>query len=390
MNIELLCTLYDRRINGLSISATTTVADYINWFQEFGRKNTLEDQRPVLKSRTANMIRNRLIKDLEQGAVIPPIVLGFTTNSKVEDVKIDDAEMIVTSHINDASVIDGMQRTAALQKAFEQNSNIGTYKLQLSIWITQDAISLIYRMLVLNTGQSPWDVKRQMEVMYKPLVEECKQTIEGIVINTKNDSSRRSDGGEYQASSIVELFLVFSNRKEIVNTSEKLADDFARLDVTQLAGDRESSELFYHCIKLLFLLDIAISRYKGNRDTQIESDKYIKGMDLFTNMPAKVGFVVAFAQNIMGRNGTLRTIQEQRDRFSNQEQSFKSLCTRIGTMDQQTLCNFLSFDLLNEKIESLSKKKIGDEQRRFFRTAFDTLFESKCDVENFQVLWNAY
>lgn len=174
--------LKDLRVNGFSISTVITIAEYLQWFIEFGLPNKLDEQRPVMKTRSANMIRNRLIDDLQKGAVIPPIVLGFTNDNINDDVNNDNIVEILNHHISQATVIDGMQRSEALRRAYEEKREIGANLLRLEIWIAPNAISLIYRMLVLNTGQTPWDVKRQMEVVYKPLVEECEREIKGIVI----------------------------------------------------------------------------------------------------------------------------------------------------------------------------------------------------------------
>ena len=283
-----------------------------------------------------------------------------------------------------------MQRSEALKEAFDSYPEIADNDLRLDIWITPDAISLIYRMLVLNTGQTPWDVKRQMEVVYKPLIKECERYVDGIQINTKNDAKRRSSGGEYRASDIVELFLVFSSRKELVNTAEKLADDFTRLDVTQMAGNQEYSNMFYECIKMLYRLDVAISNYTGGYEEEIEGDKISDGLSLFTNLPAKVGFIVALAQHIMGRAGMMKPDEEQKNILNNIKETFNHFCERIEHMDQKDLHEFLSLGVLNDSMKGLSTKKIGDDQRRFFKTGFDALFSSDCNIVNMEVVWRAY
>lgn len=389
MNFNNINMIPDHRINGLSISATVKVSEYIDWFLTSGLQNKLEEQRPVMKSRSANMIRKRLVEDLKLGAVIPPIVIGFAIED-VNSISEETVQELLNANINNATVIDGIQRSEALKEALEFSPAVADNELRLDIWVTPDAISLIYRMLVLNTGQTPWDVKRQMEVVYKPLIEECKRYVEGIKINTKNDGKRRSKGGEYRASDIVELFLVFSSRKELVNTAEKLADDFTRLDVTQMAGSRKYSNVFYECIKMLHRLDVAISKYSGEQEEQLEGDKISDGLSLFTNLPAKVGFVVAMAQHIMGRAGMMKSDDEQQEILGRIKSSFNNFCDKIEALDQDSLHEFLSLGVLNDSMKGLSMKKIGDDQRRFFKAGFDALISSNCNVENMDVVWRAY
>ena len=283
-----------------------------------------------------------------------------------------------------------MQRSEALRLAYEGNAAIGDNSLRLEIWITPNAISLIYRMLVLNTGQTPWDVKRQMEVVYKPLVEECEHEIHGIVINRKNDNARRRKGGEYLANSVVELFLAFSSKKEIINTADKLADDFTRLDVTKMTSSPERSNIFYKCMSMLYRFDKAVSKYNGADDENNDDDKICSGMDLFTQMPAKIGFIVALAQAILGRAGTDRSINEQDETLNKILNEFEIFCTKIEAMSNEKLGNFLAFGILNDLLKGLSTKKIGDEQRRFFTVGFEALVRSGFCADDMKLVWRAY
>lgn len=390
MKLNVLNIIPDNRVNGLSVSVTTTVAEYIEWFNLFGMENKLDEQRPVMKTRSANMIRKRLIEDLKAGAVIPPIVMGFAANiDNLQNVNMGNVGQILTEHLSKATVIDGMQRTEALKEAYDGKPDIKDNVLRIDVWITRDAISLIYRMLVLNTGQTPWDVKRQLEVIHKPLIDECRDKVDGIVINVKNDNKRRTRAGEYQASSIVELFLAFSSRKELVNTSDKLADDFTRLDVTEMASVPENSHIFYECIKMMYQFDIALSRFSGNPEDKIDGDKFYDGMDIFTNMPAKVGFVVALAQLIMGRAGTERDKEEKENALAQILAKFSDILKTVKELSVDELAEFISLPVLNETIKSLSIKKIGNEQRKFFLAGFEAMF--KCEnLQDMNVVWRAY
>ncbi len=142
MEFKHINELIDERIKGMSISATITVGEYMGWFNTYGLENKLEDQRPVMKTRSANMIRKRLIEDLKQGAVIPPIVLGFTVPDALKKSEESDLATLLNEHIPNATVIDGMQRTEALKEALSDNPNIASNEIRVDIWITSNAISL--------------------------------------------------------------------------------------------------------------------------------------------------------------------------------------------------------------------------------------------------------
>lgn len=391
MNLNSIYLLRDTRIEGLSISALTTIGEYVAWFNHYGKENKLDEQRPQLNTRSANMIRQRMIEDLKSGAVIPPIVIGITTNDPLDKILDDSANLFVNQNLQEATVIDGMQRSGALETALEQAPDIAGNALRIDIWVSNNTVGLIYRMLVLNTGQTPWDVKRQMEVIYKPLIEETKRQIPGIVLNERNDGKRRTKGGEYPASSIVELFIAFSSRKEQVNNADRIADDFTKLDITQMAGEASFSQLFYDSLKLLVTFDIAISRYHDESGMNGDGQKFVNGMDIFTNMPAKIGFMVALSLQILGRVGTTeRSEEEKQQRMQMIQRQFDDLRNKVEQMDNYALSTFLQLGLLNEMINMLPVKKIGNSQREFFRRGFTTLVESSFDVENMEVIWRAY
>lgn len=394
MELSNIVILQDRRTNGLSVSAITSIEEYILWYKDKGEANKLPEQRPVLNTRSANTIRKRLIQDLMEGAVIPPIVIGVSVEADYSSLNNDTVIDFINSNLNQGTVIDGMQRTAALLAAIEGNPEINNNPIRLDFWLSNDIFSLVYRMLVLNTGQTPWDIKRQMEVVYGPMLNETVKHVKNFSIHRKYDGVRRKRSGEYTASSVVELFLAFSTRKDNLNNNEKIADDFTRLDVTQLAGTSQASELFYDAIDMLCKFDLAISRFKENdEDIQPEdkNNRFTEGMDLFTQNSAKIGFIVALAQAIMGRAGsTEKTVEEQKTKMGQIRSNFDAMIAKIEGMDDEALTAFLAFDVLREKIASLPPKNIGAHQRAFYRTGFGVLIESAFVVDSLEVAWQAY
>lgn len=386
MKLSNIVILKDKRTNCWSISTTVRIADYCDWFEIFGKDNKLDEQRSMLKTRSGNMIRSRMIADLKQGAVIPPIVIGLALERDIHTIAKDDVEKLFNDHFDEMTVIDGMQRSEALIEALSAAPDIQDNLLRMDIWVAKDSTSLIYRMLVLNTGQVPWDVKRQMDVIYKPLIKETRIRIPGITINTKNDNMRRSHAGEYQASSIVELFIAFTSRKEIVSPADRIADDFIRLDVAEMSGKPNISDYFYRAISSMVKLDKSFAVYKGDDSWP----HYKCGMDLFTKNAVQVGLIVAIAQKVIGMPGmTVRELGSQERILFEIENRIQKLCDRLEKMSLVELQAFMSFDILNEVISKLPTKKIGNAQREFFRTGFKVLVETD-DIESLSVVWQAY
>lgn len=391
MELKKIYLLRDKRINSLSVSAITTIGEYLKWFDTCGEANKLTEQRPQLHTRSANMIRRRLVEDLRQGAVIPPIVIGLSTDADLAYIEGHNVERLINDQLPNGTVIDGMQRSAALREATTLSPGIRYNPIRIDFWLANGTTALIYRMLVLNTGQSPWDIKRQMEVIYKPLIIEARKRIENIVLNEKDEQKRRRAGGEYPASSIIELLLAYSARKELVKPNDSVADEFTKLDITDMTGKREFADNFYRCLKMMVRFDIAVSRYKQDDEEVDGIMKFRNGMDLFTQMPAKTGFMAALAQRIVGMAGMPERSQaDQESIISGVEADFDTFISRIEKMSNDNLGIFLCYDVLNETISNLPIKRIGNAQREFFRKGFSALLEYRFEVETLEMAWRAY
>lgn len=391
MELKCINVLRDGRISSLSISAITTIGDYMKWFDTFGESNKLTEQRPQLNTRSANMIRRRLVEDLKQGAVIPPIVIGLSTQADLSYIDAHNVGKLINDSLEKGTVIDGMQRSSALREAMAQSNGISHNPIRVDFWISNGTTALIYRMLVLNTGQTPWEIKRQMEVIYKPLIIEVRQRIDGIVLNEKDDQRRRRAGGEYPASSIIELLIVYSSRKEIVKANDSVADEFTRLDITDMTGKREFADNFYRCLSMMVSFDREVTRYQQDDGDVDGIMKFRNGMDLFTQMPAKTGFIAALAQRVVGMAGMPeRSHDEQEAIISRIETSFSAFIERIRNMDNEALGVFLCYDVLNEMMRNLPVKRIGNSQREFFRKGFAALLENNFEVESLEIAWRAY
>lgn len=163
----------DNRVSCISVMTEMRVGDYLSLVERvYEKSGGIEGQRAALKTKTALTIRHRLVSDLIDGAVIPPIVLGYLAQD-VEMQAFRSANNFeeISPYLNDldegkVSIIDGMQRTTALLDACKRDPRTEDRLVRVELWIAGRVNSLVYRMLVLNTGQVPWDISRQLETIY--------------------------------------------------------------------------------------------------------------------------------------------------------------------------------------------------------------------------------
>ncbi|MED5597210.1 hypothetical protein [Janthinobacterium sp. P210006] len=389
--------LLDARVNCYSIIVSSSIKDYLALVDDaYKNRGGVEGQREKLRTTSAIRIRKRMVEDIVGGAVLPPVVIGIVLPKvkfkKVGSLTRKSLDTLIDSLESDRiSIIDGMQRTTALSEARTSHQTIAAQQMRVEFWISESTNSLIYRMLVLNTGQVPWNLRNQVEVVFKSLIMEIGAAVDALTV--LSDGGRRSGGGQFQANELVELFLVFGARKEKIDIRERLADEFTRLDFMEAASDSSFTSNFCDALGILVKLDVIFDTYKPTRPKS--SDKKVVrfsiGRDLFASQPACVGLVTAVATEVAGRPGVERSTSEQKIRLSKIVSNMAKLCARLEKLSMPELGHYLGFQTLNEAISrGRSSMSVGDMEREFFLRAFQVLIEENFELKDLTPCWRAY
>lgn len=386
----------DNRCDCISIICSMTLERYRQLaYNSFMNSGNLEGQRTVIRrSSAAAKIRNRMQDDFRQGAIFPQVVLGaLITPEELEHLKNNPSEAKDTLQRitdNNISIIDGMQRSSIYFSNYESNSSIA---IRVEIWFASDSLKMLYRMLVLNTGQVPWNTRRQLEVIYTKLSQQIETellTLEPTLSDRCSlygidDGSRRTQGGEYQKSVILECYLGFNTRHIRIDVVDELAEEFQRFDMIESVDNNEIFKYFIQSLCLMCKLDIAFSGVPPCPEQEF-TGQYRTGKDIFTSIPACLGFMVACAEYIFGRQPIKRNQEEKNSKIVHLTSHINSLINTIsGTNSHQ----FLALDVLNDMLESLPKTRIGDDKRRLFRDAFLSIFkcEDLTNLTNLSSFW---
>ncbi len=301
-------SIHDTRIDCFSVMTEMSVRRYLKVVSKaHANQGGIEGQRAVLGTTTARRIRERMISDLSQGAVLPPIVIGLVVNdsqfgSMPPSSHSALATLLSTVRADDVSIIDGMQRTSALVAAAEVDESVLDRPVRVEFWITSSVRALIYRMLVLNTGQVPWTLDRQISVVFASMLGELQTrvpTVEKLI--TPDEPGRRVGAAQVRFDSVVEMYMAFSLRKTAVDTKEQVSDEFSRLDFVENLSDVDFQDQFYDVLTMLVALDKAFSRAATT-----EVSKLTSGRQVFDRQPARIGYVVALGMKVLGRPGEER------------------------------------------------------------------------------------
>ncbi|WP_205422263.1 hypothetical protein [Marinobacter sp. Arc7-DN-1] len=387
-----LLNLKDTRSDCHSLIYETTVDNYLSLAERVyeDQQGGLEGQRAPLKTKTGRSIRARMVEDIRLGSILPPLVLGVVVEEDIFDEigKIqtqEELESLLSRLDSDQlSVIDGMQRTTAILSA-KSESDIGDNPVRIEVWVSRNIGNLVYRMLVLNTGQVPWDMRRQLETIYRPLLREIKERAPNIKAIGVDDRERRKGAAEYHADKIVELFLVFTSRKVHIDLKDRVAEDFARMDATEATAHLEFIDYFAKTLDFMARLDEQMSRVPANEDLE---GKISSGRDIFKSSPAGVGFFVACATYIYGDPGFNYDEERTHKEFARLEDSLERLIRKLEAMEQDQLSEFLDLATINERLSRRSGK-VGEFEREYFFAAFRTLIQHSDQLPSFEPCWVA-
>ena len=391
--MKILDKSFDNRSNCCSVLTKMTLSEYAEISRSaFEHGGNIFGQRDVIKKSTvASKIRSRMNDDFCQKAVFPAVVLGalLSDDTPVETVvslgDSDTIELITNLCKEDISIIDGMQRSNIYFNNYEKNKDS---EIRVEFWFANESVKLLYRMLVLNTGQVPWNTRRQVEVVFDNLAKGIMRNIKGsypelddkITIVNVDDNRRRTQAGIMHKSILIELYLAFNTRNIKVEVNDALADEFQRFDMLESIENDINFKIFTDVIAYLFKLDYAFS---SCADT-CENGKFASGKDIFTSTPACVGFVVACAEYIMGKAPVSRTDEQKKVKIEVLKEQLNNL---IGVVSRKE--NYLQLDTLSEIVAALPTTKIGDEMRRLFRNAFSDLlkYEELDELPSLESFW---
>ena len=385
--------LADHRVGCMSILVEMRMDKYIALVDAvYSKSGGIEGQRGPLKSKTSITIRNRLVSDIQMGAVMPPVVVGVLVGStdyqQVDSTpELDLFMSIIQPYQADRiSIIDGMQRTTAMLDAIKTDPNVGQLPIRVEFWVSESLNSLIYRMLVLNTGQVPWEIGRQLETVYSQFLKQIRDELGNEVEVFLLDAQRRRvQSGQYQSKNVVELLLLFSSRRTELDIKDRIAEDFTRLDAIETTAHSEFLSQFIEAIRLMSKLDRQFARVTRapEQNTRIKS-----GKDVFQSFPAMAGFCTAIAVEVFDEPGFPIDWASTSAKMDAIRAAANQLESRLCEMEEPVLESFMQLQLLEERLSQRSGQ-VGRFEREFFRRAFSAMFRNANRLADMAPCWMA-
>ncbi|UCS92556.1 hypothetical protein KZP23_17950 [Echinicola marina] len=382
MNIDILSRIIDEKIEALNVLAEIKVGDYLQIAKYIIDDNEMQRKKVKSSKTVYSLLRN----DLKDGCTIPPIFLAIRKEAIDGDEqeflsKVTDDEIKQSIRDKQLIILDGLQRTHQMLALEDELKKSGESEalvkfqgrtLRLEIYVGINKIGILYRMLTLNTGQTPMSIRHQIEILYQDYVTDTK--IPGVNLLREVDGARVIGIGNYKFSDVVDGFQSYLEKNELSIDRATLLDDIKSLE--KLAKKGQNVELFQQFLKVFHKFMEKINQVSDDWDfTKMDySEDYTHpfGRDV-ANFFLRPQVVTAFgaAIGILEENDVitdLDTLSSELDNLS------------LGGESSEVYEEFLK----NLEFIRSTSKKIGNSQRRYFYHFFKALLnvhgENKLDV----------
>lgn len=359
----MLSIIEDKRINSKNIFVDFTIGEYLNFADDILDNNSYQRKRV----RKSNSVYSLLKSDLKVGCVIPPIVLAIT-----EEIPSDKDGILhyIYNNKNKVKILDGLQRTYTIIDAFneleeEEREVFKNLKVRFEIYSGINKFGILYRMLTLNTGQTPMSTRHQIEILYKDIV---GTDFNGMKIVSELDGRTNNPSKEFKFSDLIEGLNSYLKRDELPMNREELLNNIKMLD--NLSKEKVEQDVFVDFSTTYFYYFSHVCVQSPiNVEEDFDYSPFGKNpIKAFNTSQALTGFGAAAGKMI--DFGIVKSFEE-----------IKKDVDKIDIKDDEW------FFVLIENLDRIKKesKKIGNSQRMYFHYFFRELFnkdgDSYCNLQ---------
>lgn len=346
--------LNDQKISGKSLMTIMTIGDYLEM--------TDTENNPYQRNKLGVKQYTKLVADLLDDTVMPPISVVYCGTKEEILNGLDENKKFI--------ILDGLQRTNCIMHCIErlrrnEGGRITTEqeflkkKIYVEIWEELDLKTILYKMVVLNTGQKKMDYAHQLDILNNSLkIELQKQDIQVITAKEKKDGHQSKDC--FSLADITEGLVSYINGTPISGKKNAAEFLFERLNVGINTGeDSNILELIYSEETYDNLIWV-LKDFNKLLDQKYDVNNPLKKYNVFLiSFLASIGF--AYKKNA--------------DNFSLKKRELEKLC-KTGD-DPLRLKAFTEY-------YNKFKTGIGEKRRKFVYEVFRDYFISKSDLNTLE------
>ena len=371
--MEIMSNINDYRINSLNLYVETTFGEYLQYARDLVKNNDLQRKRV----KTSKTVYPLLKTDLLNGCVIPPLVLaivGYDDNLK--NISNDGLQDYIKKNRSNVLILDGLQRTHTLidaeNEAIRQKNTdkFYNYKLRLEVYVNINKFGVLYRMLTLNTGQTPMSARHQMEMLYSDMLD---TEIEGVKLVKEVDGAAYADKKEFVFKNTIDGFNSYMNRNELPMDRQEMLENIKMLEY--MSEERISSDIFKSFLESYVKIFDVLCKKTGN--LEIDKDKLDEYEISGSPFATKASAAFATSQAMTGYGSALGIMKDKGliEDFNSIDKIVKDIDKNYEDNDGEWFMEFLK---KMDMIKNYSKK-IGNAQRMFLQYFYRELLNEESD-----------
>lgn len=368
--MKIVSDLFDARINANNILVEISIEDYESLVKDVVARNEFQRKR-VRSSKTVYAL---LKEDILKKCVIPPIVLALTQKISFDGVGDEEFQQKINEAKESLVILDGLQRTYTIfdllselrsSKDDDALKSVLDLKIRIEIYVGLNRLGILYRMLTLNTGQTPMSLRHQIEVLY---LDYLKREVDGIELIREADSKNASKLNQYNFKDVVEGFNAYLDRDELPIDRADILENINSLE--KLSKENQKNELFE---KYLSSFNSLVNKFYALCEDHELSEDYVneKGMPFGRNILQ----VLKRPQSISGFGAAVGRLLDFKVLLS-----IDDICAVVDGINIDDPLSFL--EEINGSLLWLknNSKKIGNAQRSYFAFFYRELLNKDTDA----------
>lgn len=327
------------------------------------------DEFEIQRRRVKHKAYPRMKDDIIAGALLPTITLAAKKDF-IDDVYQLEERQVIAEKLSVSgcvNILDGLQRTHIISDIIREGHDLKeTQKLLLEIWLETDVRNLIYRIIILNSGQKPMSIRHQIELLFSSVRERLLETIQGLDILSERGAQRRVRSRKYAFVTLSLSYYAYIMKTPEVDKDNIVAQKIQEDDILS-GGDVLFGSLFDRFTNLLEKFceidDLVVSIYPDEGLAWIGSENVM------------LSFFAA-ASSFDARHDGTRRVDVAIDRL------IHDLRNPVGEMDP------LSLESYRSVIGGFNTRKVnvGYATRKLLMNAFKEYFRAEGEVQ-FRNLW---
>lgn len=353
--MRLLTTSIDSKIKAKNHLLEISIGEYISIAKDILTNNDLQRKRVKSSTKTYSLLKD----DIKEGCVIPPIVLAIFPKEPTTTFDLTEENIIqrLSAASNDLLILDGLQRTYTILDLVKEIAStsellekVNQQSLRIEVYTGISKVGVLYRMLTLNTGQTPMSTRQQVEMLYS----DYKNGVDGLTFIAESENKMPSGDKEFRFNDILDCFLSYITGSYLPVDNEDLVSIIKNLET--LTKEDKQKDLFRLLIESYDLLRSKIQTISNhwNYDTQ---SKELKKKPFANN----TNELFSKGQLLAGYGAALSSLIEKELLLNIEDAKGK-----IDSIKNEDISDGLNQMIKHLDDIQMNAKKIGNGQRMYF------------------------